>query len=532
MCAILGIQGIENVAIELINGGIALQHRGQDSCGITTYGEKFHTKKGFGLVQKVFNEAHIKRLKGNSGIIHLRYATVGSGDEEDIQPFSSDSFLLLSMGYNGNLTNFTRLKEEYGTIGSGCDVEAIQKVLHTEMVTRNLESEVASGLTRLPGSALFNGGMEEAMHSLDIPHNVNLSADNAIDHLFESITKVLKVCSGSYSVISHIPGLGMFGFRDSYGIKPLVIGKKTTSNGIAFAFSSETVAFQMPLGFDFIKDVDAGSVFLATEDGRIIERQLVESTNAYPCVFELIYFASPCSVINGISVSEFRYQLGKYLGEDYLTANLPTGDNVVCCGIPSAPERGAYGFSEITEIAKRDVLVRNNYLKRGFILPDREAREYNAMLKMPIDFSALGNAEYLVLVDDSIVRGDTTKSIIHRIKTEAKKRSLPLKEVIIVSLSPENKYPCVYGIDMAVDKELIAGKLDSVEEVRDYIGADRLLYQQIERLMQVRKKLLKGNSGGCSHCDACFSGNYPTGLTPKDIERIKQERLSDKGSDY
>ncbi len=509
MCGIIGITGVDNVVEELYAGLIALQHRGQDACGIHTFDGKVNVKKGKGLVQEVFSRKNMQRLKGSSGIGHVRYATVGCNDEDDIQPFYESLFFFASMAHNGNLTNFSELKRRYGTIASGCDVEAILKVFQTHAVSSQMSG---TSMVRLPA-------------------RIDTASDVSIDLIVDSVRKVMEECEGSFSAIGNIQGFGMIGFKDPYGIKPLSVAKKDAGKGKAFAFASEDVVFQMPLNYDFIKEVEPGSLFIAMEDGRVIERKLVDKERSpRSCIFELIYFASQCSSINSASVSEYRYQLGKELGNEWLSNNLPSGDNVICAAVPSASRRGAVGFADVTGIALRDVFVRNNYLRRGFILPNRSEREYNAALKLPIDFSVLEDADYVVLIDDSIVRGDTSKIIIERLRAECAKRELPLKKVGFGVLAPPNAYPCVYGIDMPVDKEMIYAKEGSIDGVRKYIGVDDLLYNRNGTLSKVLDKVRGEN--GSTMCDACFSGNYPTGISQEKINLLKQERLADKGSDY
>jgi len=532
MCGIIGITGIDNVVEELYAGLISLQHRGQDACGIMTFDEvkhKYRPRRGHGLVRDVVEKKHLQRLRGRSGIAHVRYATVGDGSEDDIQPFYESSRFLASMAHNGNLTNFSGLKSRYRNIGSGCDVEAILKVFHTNVETKFDKTETWNHLKSM---FITDVPLRYASEDMDfeLPPTIDVSSDAAIDMIFSSIRKVMETCDGSYSVITHIPGLGMLAFRDPYGIKPLVIGKKKTDIGFAYAFASEDVAFQMPLDYQFLKDLDAGSAFLVKEDGTVIERSIMNSRKAHPCIFEWIYFASPCSTIGGVSVSEYRYQLGKEHGLSWKKNDLPTGKGVVVAAVPSASKRGAAGFSDSAGIPLREVFVRNNYMHRGFILPDKDSREYNAALKLPIDLSALKGVESLVIVDDSIVRGDTSPGLIKRLRREMVKKDLPLKNIYFLSLAPPNLYPCVYGIDMSVDNELIAARLGSTDAVRRHIGSDYLIYQEVPVLGKVLDKL--SGCGGSTYCDACFSGKYPTGISPGDIERIKQDRIADKGSDY
>jgi amidophosphoribosyltransferase len=484
-------------------------------------------KKGLGHVTDVLKERHLRQLTGNSAVGHVRYATVGAGG--DIQPFYESEFFSASLAHNGNLTNFSVLRDQFGNFASSCDLEAILKVLHTNMISGWIKRQVGDELERY-ADVLSGGDVRRALDGFEVPVSIDLKSDVAIDSVLASVLKVMEACEGSFSVVGNIPGLGMMGFKDPHGIKPLVVGKKKVGERTAYAFASEDVAFQMPLDFDFIKEIEPGSVFIALEDGRTIDRVLVPGREHTPCIFEWIYFASPCSSIDGVSVSEYRYQLGKMNGHAYRKVMSNGAGKTVCCHVPSAAKRGAEGFAAVTGIPIRDVLVRNNYMQRGFILPDRASREYNAMLKMPIDFSVLRGVETLVIIDDSIVRGDTSMQLVDRIRRETAKRGLPLRNIYFISMAPPNAHPCVYGIDMAVDTELVAAKLGRVDAVRKYIGVDYLQYQELPALGSVLGKL-RGESNP-SYCDACFSGRYPTGISSEQILRIKQERLADKGSDY
>ncbi|MBW2971521.1 class II glutamine amidotransferase [Candidatus Woesearchaeota archaeon] len=529
MCGIFGVTGVEQAVYEIFSGLIAEQHRGQDACGIHTSDGKFHVKKGFGLVADVIKEEHLRRLRGNSGVGHVRYATVGAGNADDIQPFYESEYFRVSMAHNGNLTNFADLRERFGNFASDCDIEAIIKTLHSHNVSEWTKRQILDEISGLEGAATFSG-MQQAFDSFEIPVRMDVMSDVTIDTLMTSVLRVMQTCEGSFSAIGNIPGFGMIGFKDPHGIKPLVVGRKDVEGRTAFAFASEEVAFQMPLDYTLMKEVGPGSVFMALADGRVIERSLMPAKTHTPCIFEWIYFASPCSEMSGVSVSEYRYQLGKVNGNVYNEHGPNRSGNTICCHVPSAAKRGADGFSMVTGIPNRDVFVRNNYMRRGFILPDKASREYNAMLKMPIDFSVLKGVDTVIMIDDSIVRGDTSRNIVMRLRREAAKRGLPLKNVHFISLAPPNAHPCVYGIDMAVDTELVAAKLGGVDGVRQYIGVDYLQYQGLPVLGMVLGKLMGHENPG--YCDACFSGHYPTGITREQIERIKHDRIADKGSDY
>lgn len=477
MCGIIGIIGTENAAEELYRGLISLQHRGQDAAGIITFSTQFHEVKNNGLVQSVFNEQSIKKLKGNSGIGHVRYSTMGEGNVDEAQPFQNTEFLSVSMCHNGNLTNYTELKKIL-KLNTSNDLEAILEIFVTKM--------------------------DEIKLSLQ-------------EKIFESAGHVIDTIKGGYSVLAHVPQIGLVAFRDPYGIKPLVYGKKDNS----YCFASETVALDT-LGYCYLGSVNPGEVIIVQKDGQVIKKQIREQKVFSPCIFELIYFARPTSVIENISVSGFRYQLGKSLSKSSKISKLKDIDLVT--DVPSTSTRSAIAFANETNIYYRPIFDRNNYIGRSFIESSDFKRKHAILLKFAIDIGLLNELTTklkrgvrLIKIDDSFVRG-TTNSIINSHLRDTKM----IDYIVDCSLSPRIEWPCVYGIDMSISTEFVArGKSD--EQIAESIGANEVIYTPRETLSCVAKKF-----GLKSYCEACFSGKYPTGLSKEELTTIEKERIKCK----
>jgi amidophosphoribosyltransferase len=481
LCGIIGIIGSKDAVDELYTGAIAIQHRGQDSGGLVTFNssdKKPHRVRRSNWISTQFNHNDLDDLRGdgsvNAGIGHVRYSTVGGGVLSDAQPFYKLDMFFVSMAFNGNITNFQKLKEER-LITSSCDLEGILNVFVQEVV---LQKDLHYAIRNLEPDILFN-----------------------------AVSGVMDKIEGSYSTVAHLPGSGMLAFRDPHGFKPLCFGIKETADGPAYAFSSETVSLQT-LGYSFLDNIKPGEAVFIGEDGKVQRKQIKEPT-PHLCFFELEYFSKNCSVIDGISVSRYRYNRGKRIAEEWLKRGLEAD---IVSEVPTSSIRGSHGFVHETGIPYRSVFDRNNYIGRSFIAPDMATRRMMVRLKLPIDESVLeGN---IILFDDSIVRGTTSRIIIDNLK-----RLDNVQNVHFVSQAPPIRYPCVYGIDMAVDTELVAsGRTE--EEVRQQIGADSLTYQLAETLGK--------DCNDCSLCTACVTGDYPTGISEEDIQKIKDERLGHK----
>jgi amidophosphoribosyltransferase len=482
MCGFLGIVAPRGLDVfqDLYDGLVAIQHRGQDAAGIVTYDSRFNLKKGEGLVRDVFQEKHSRRLKGNMGIGHVRYPTVGAGGVEDAQPFVVSCPFGIAMAHNGNLTNFNDLKQDLAAnyqrhINSSCDVEAILNVFG--------EGMARSG--RLEPEAVFDG-----------------------------VSEVYRRAHGAYSVVTLIAGFGLVAFRDPYGIKPIVLGERVTAEGRSFCVASESVVLDL-LGFEKITDLGAGEAILIRDGGEVTRRKLSHKPHR-PCLFEWVYFARPDSLLDGVSVYKTRRRLGEKLADLWNETGLHAD---VVIPVPESATTAAMAMANKLGIKYREGLVKNRYIGRTFIMASQQKRQRSVRHKLnpiPLEFEG----KDVLLVDDSIVRGTTSRQIV-RMAREAGAR-----KVFFASYSPPLKYPCLYGIDMSTKNEFIArGKL--AEEVADEIGADYVLYQTLENLIQA---VQEGNPELQGFCSACFSGEYPTGdITPEVLRGIEQERLASQG---
>uniref|UniRef100_A0A7V3ZTP7 Amidophosphoribosyltransferase n=1 Tax=candidate division WOR-3 bacterium TaxID=2052148 RepID=A0A7V3ZTP7_UNCW3 len=473
MCGVIGIYSNRDCVYEIYEGLLALQHRGQDSAGIITYDGMFHLKKGNGLVTAVFNEKNIARLKGNIGLGHVRYPTIGFGSLEDAQPFCINYPFGLAMAHNGNVTNYYQLREELEKkfkrkLSSYSDVEVILNI--------------------------FGVALEKHIRN-----------KNIFWSLWQATKEVFKYVKGSYSVVGIIADYGIFAFRDPLGIKPLCFGKKNDS----YIFASESVALDM-LDYELVRDVYPGELIFIDKEKKVHFKR-IKKTNSYPCIFEYVYFARPDSIIDGIGVYEARLRLGEELGKECLKAGLKPD---VVIPVPDTARAAAARVSEIFNVPLREGLIKNRYIPRTFIMPTQKERELKVKQKLNPIKSEIENKKVLV-VDDSIVRGTTSKEIVNLL------RKAKAKEVYLAITCPPLRFPCVYGIDMMTRGEFIAKKY-SEEKIREIIGADKLVYQTIEGL-------LRGvGSGKKNFCTACFTGIYPTKIKKKELEKLEKERMKQK----
>lgn len=479
MCGVLGIYDNEDVIARLYDAMLTLQHRGQDSAGILTYDGRFHLKKGNGLVQDIFDSRNIDRLRGYVGIGHTRYPTVGEGSVEDAQPFWINFPYGIAGAHNGNVTNFQELKHElfnrsHKIINSNCDVEVILNI--------------------------FAEYLEKSRNKEFTP-----------DLVFNAIKYVYKRVKGSYSVVLYIADKGMVAFRDPYGLRPLVFGTKTDKLVNAYAFASESVSLKV-MGFTHYKDLDAGSAVFIDKHKNVFEKKLI--TRPFrPCIFEYIYFARPDSYLNGINVYKARVELGKSLAKK-IKKNLPLSEIDVVVPVPDSSRTAAIEIARILKLDYMEGLVKNRYIGRTFIMPGDHKRQKSIRHKLNPINEVFSNKRIL-LVDDSIVRGNTSRAIIQMV------RDAGASKVYFTSYSSPLTNPCVYGIDMQTRGEFIAKDSDP-KQIAAKIGADLVIYQDIE---EMEKAVKKQNKNINSFCKACFNGHYPTGDVSSEIlAQIERER--------
>jgi len=481
MCGILGIMANQTVSQDLFDGLTVLQHRGQDSAGIMTYEDHFHLKKGNGLVRDVFHTKNMLRLKGSMGIGHVRYPTAGSADAAEAQPFYVNSPFGISLIHNGNLTNYDELKQE---------------VLKVDLRHLNTKSD----------SELLLNVVAQSLRNVLRAHKSDVMTP-AI--LFEAMKVVFGRLKGSYSVIMMIAGYGIVAFRDPYGIRPLCFGKREHTILPEYVIASESVAVDA-LGFDFIDDIQPGEVIFVDMQ-RVVHKKQVVKKNWAPCIFEFVYLARPDSIIDNVSVYKSRLRMGIKLAKKIKKAKIKI-DTVI--PVPDSARSSALPLAQELGVKYREGLVKNRYIGRTFIMPGQEIRKKSIHYKLnPIKLE-LRNRNVL-LVDDSIVRGNTSKKIIQMV------RDAGAKKVYFASCAPPLISPCVYGVDMPSKKEFVANNL-TTEEVAKVIGADMLFYQDMDDLIESAHE---GNPQITKFCYACMSGKYPTKeVTKKLLDKAEMNR--------
>jgi len=475
-----------DVAPEIYEGLLMLQHRGQDSAGMVTFdGERFREHKGNGLVKDVVTKEAMDVLQGNMGIGHVRYPTAGTASAQEAQPFFVSSPLGIYLIHNGNLTNPEALRDEL-TVG-----DAFSRYLRTSS-----DSEVLLNV------------FADALHKV---HSESKGKNSMVDSIFDACERTMNKIEGAYSCITLINQVGMFGFRDPNGIRPLVLGKRTGFNGNEWCLASEDCAFG-PVGFERVRDINPGEAVLITEDGQLLTRQCVKGT-LNPCIFEYIYLSRPDSVLNNISVYEFQLSLGRALAKRIKESGLDKDVDMVV-PVPDGSRPAAIEMAHELNKPYREGLVKNRYVGRTFIMPDQRTRELSVRRKLNA-MRTVFEGKKVLLVDDSIVRGTTMTQIVAMV------RGAGASKVYLASASPPVKYPNVYGVDMPTRKEFVANNLTE-EEVGKVLGADSLIYQSVEDLIAVGKM----HNPNIDTFDAsCFDGKYVT----KGVDAAFLEELEAKG---
>jgi len=486
MCGFISIYGPEgqDVLPEVLTGLLAIQHRGQDAAGVITFSDRFQAKKGRGLVREVFAEKHLARLKGRLGVGHVRYPTVGTGEDTDVQPFWTDFPIGIAMAHNGNVTNFQQLKRDFFAprgihMASDCDLEAVLYV--------------------------FAEGIMERKNGAGI----------APEHVRDAVAGVFERVKGAYSVVGMIAGEGMFAFRDPFGIKPIMLGEKRTSKGIFYAIASESVVLDVT-GYTFVRDLAAGEALWIDKNQQMHSFQVGTKPHR-PCIFEYIYFARPDSFLDEVSVYRARLRLGQRLADKWRETGIEI-DAVI--PVPESSCTAAQSMAEALDVPYREGFVKNRYVGRTFIMANDAERVNSVRHKLnPIRMEFEGKR--VLIVDDSIVRGHTSKQIVKLA------RDMGAAKVYMASYSPPLRYPCPYGIDMSTKRDFIALER-SVEDIAAEIGCDHLVYQDIDDMVAAVR--WPGKSGEQEFCKACFEGIYPTGdMTPELLADIEEERLASVG---
>ena len=469
MCGILGVMATTPVNQLLYDGLMVLQHRGQDAAGIATAeGNTFHLHKGPGLVRDVFRTRNMRALPGNWGIGHVRYPTAGSAyNFAEAQPFYVNSPFGIVLGHNGNLTNADQLKEEMFR-------------LDRRHINTNSDSEVLLNVLAHELQAAAHG------YELDV------------ESIFQAVAGVHRRCRGAYAVVVLIAGYGLLAFRDPYGIRPLVYGKNETEAGTEYLISSESVALDT-LVFEIVRDIEPGEAVFIDLDHRLQSRQCAQQPTYSPCIFEYVYLARPDSVIDGVSVYESRLKMGEFLAEK-VRRTIAVDEIDVVIPIPDSSRPAAMQLAQALGIPYREGFVKNRYVGRTFIMPGQAMRRKSVRQKLNTCGQEFKGKKVL-LVDDSIVRGTTSREIVDMA------RAAGALKVYFASAAPPVRFPNVYGIDMPTRAELIAtGRTDA--GIAAEIGADALVYQDIEALKQSVTAL---NRDLTVFDASCFDGCYITG---------------------
>lgn len=487
MCGIVGIVGRSNVNQTIYDALTVLQHRGQDAAGIVTCDQdKLYLRKDNGMVRDVFRSRHMRRLMGNMGIGHVRYPTAGSSSSAEAQPFYVNSPYGITLAHNGNLTNAAEIGEDlYKTdlrhINTNSDSEVLLNILAHEL----------QRLGKL------------------VPTE---------EDIFTAVSAVHERCKGAYAVVAMITGYGIVGFRDPNGIRPVCFGERETAAGMEYMIASESVALQA-MGFELVRDIAPGEAVFINMDGKLFTRQCARRPEYRPCIFEHVYLARPDSIMDGISVYKSRLRMGEKLA-DKIKRVWPDHDIDVVIPIPDTSRTSALQLAYNLGVKFREGFIKNRYIGRTFIMPGQNERKKSVRQKL----NAIGlefQGKNVLLVDDSIVRGTTCNQIIEMA------RDAGARNVYFASAAPPVCYPNVYGIDMPAARELIAhGR--SVKEIQKLIGADWLVYQDLEDLVAASQE---GNPE-IQHFDcSVFNGEYITGdINTGYLERLEASRSDDAKS--
>ncbi|MBG6238827.1 amidophosphoribosyltransferase [Mycetocola sp. CAN_C7] len=485
MCGIVGIVSPEPVNQQVYDALLLLQHRGQDSTGIATAdGPTFHIHKAKGQVREAFRTRDMRSLLGKMGLGHVRYATKGIADnEQEAQPFYVNAPYGIILVHNGNLTNTRELADDLFHI----DRRHVNSTSDTEMLLNVLATELQSQIT----------GLE-----LDP------------DQVFTAVSQVHERVEGSYAAIAMIAGHGLLAFRDPYGIRPLILGKRSAGLvGEEWIVTSESLVLESA-GYEVVREVAPGEAIFITTSGEMYSRQCAKNPRLVPCSFEYVYLARPDSVMNGISVYEARLRLGDRLAGT-IAEHTPMGDIDVVMPIPDSSRPAAMQVAQKLGIEYREGFYKNRYVGRTFIMPGQAQRKKSVRQKLNA-MSTEFKGKNILIVDDSIVRGTTSKEIIDMA------RAAGANKVTFTSAAPPVRYPHVYGINMPSRAELVAHNR-KIPEISRELGADRLIYQEVEDMKQA---IIQGSNVTELEM-SCFTGDYVTGtVTPEYLDWVERNQLS------
>jgi amidophosphoribosyltransferase len=489
MCGIVGIYSQEPVTSELFESLIHLQHRGQDAAGILTCDQRFYTHHGLGLVREIFTSEKLLALKGNIGIGHTRYPTAGGYSEVDVQPLWIGSPRGIALAHNGNLTNYQELADElclkqHRHLNTTLDSEALLLIFADQLARGSYAKEDADSFFQLLKQAVL--------------------------HIFRRI-------EGAYSIVSAIIGKGLIAFRDPHGIRPLVWGIRENANGKNdLIFASETTPFYA-LGFKPQGDILPGELAYVDLSGKL-HRQVLKTAEFRPCVFEYVYFARPDATLNNVSVYRARLRMGQNLAHQWKKKYPQLVPDVVIPA-PFTANTAALSFAHELGVRYSEGLYKNPFIGRTFIMPHQEARDRSIRYKLTPQRTEIEN-KIVMIVDDSIVRGTTSREIVKMV------REFGAKKIYFASTSPALKNPCFSGIDIPSRKELIAANQDE-DKIANYLGVDALMYQLQDDLIEAVTR--RGEHQIKKPCMACMDGDYfCSKLTTTRLKQLEQQRETSK----
>lgn len=491
MCGILGLclaDQTANAGPELFDGLSFLQHRGQDAAGITTSGQKgrFYQCKGNGMARDVFTKDRLYNLVGNVGIAHLRYPTAGSSSGSEAQPFYVNSPYGISMGHNGNLVNTSQLRKYLD--------EVVHRHINTDSDSELLLNVFAAELYKTNKSRVDN------------------------EDIFTALKGLYELCRGAYACVGLLAGYGLFAFRDPNGIRPLLIGERINHNGsVDYMIASESVVLKAH-NFKKFRDILPGEAVIINKQGEVEFKQVVPARSYTPDIFEYVYFARPDSVLDGISVYRTRLNMGAKLAANIKAQGLEDQIDVVV-PVPDTSRNTALECAVQLNKPFREGFVKNTYVGRTFIMPDQEKRVSSVRRKLNAMESEF-NGRNVLIVDDSIVRGTTSKEIVNMA------REAGAKKVFFASAAPAIRYNHIYGIDLADTKALVAFQ-KTEEEVAEAIGADKVVYQTLEDLIE-SVKMEDPESPIQGFETGVFTGGYITGVEDSYIQELEEVRAQNK----
>jgi amidophosphoribosyltransferase len=485
MCGIVGIVSPEPVNQQVYDSLLLLQHRGQDSTGIATAdGSTFHIKKAKGQVREAFRTRDMRSLLGNVGLGHVRYATKGdAANESEAQPFYVNAPYGIVLVHNGNLTNTRELANDLFHV----DRRHVNSTSDTEMLLNVLATELQGQISGL---------------------------DLDPDQVFAAVSQVHERVEGSYAAIAMIAGHGLLAFRDPFGIRPLVLGRRAAGLvGDEWIVASESLVLEAS-GYEVVREVAPGEAVFVTTSGEFYSRQCAKEPRLIPCSFEYVYLARPDSVMNGISVYEARLRLGNRLA-DTIARYAPAGDIDVVMPIPDSSRPAAMQVAQKLGVEYREGFYKNRYVGRTFIMPGQSERKKSVRQKLNA-MSSEFKGKNILIVDDSIVRGTTSKEIVDMA------RAAGANKVTFTSAAPPVRYPHVYGINMPTRRELVAAGR-KIPEIARELGADHLIYQEVE---DMQSAILEGSS--ITELEmSCFTGEYVTGtVTQEYLDWVERTQLS------